>query len=146
MNAEVRLFVLEVRFLEGGNSNIHQMKKIKNFVLSILLTVIFLFALKQLNPVLKLDGYSGLLLNTLLVEETKFSENYSHKKFLKIKEGMTKEEVLKIIGNPIVEWNPQNDIDALQYSESPSSTHYRLRQVYLKDNKVAERISYFYID
>lgn len=73
-------------------------------------------------------------MDTYLVEDTKFSENYSHKKFLNIKAGMSKEEVIKIIGNPIVEWKPQNDIDALQYSESPSSTNYRLRQVYLKDN------------
>lgn len=122
------------------------MKKIKKFGLGILFTVILLFTLKQLIPILKLDGYSGLLLNIDLVEDTKYSENYSHKKFLNIKAGMSKEEVLKIIGNPIVEWNPQNDINALQYSESPSDTNYRLRQVYLKDNKVTECISYFYVD
>lgn len=59
---------------------------------------------------------------------------------------MTKNEVINILGNPLAEWKPEENIDALQYSESSKSTHYRLRQVYLINDIVSERISYYYVD
>lgn len=122
------------------------MKKIKkgSFVLSLL--IITLFILKQIIPILKLDGYSGLILSMQLQEDTIFSHKYTHEKFEQIKIGMTQEDVGKILGEPIVQWTPKQGINALQYSTSLTDTHYRLRQIYLKDNKVIDRISYFYID
>ena len=123
------------------------MKKYKNFTIYLFIIVSSLFCLRQIIPILKLDGYSGLVFNILLLtDDTKYSENYSNSKFLKIKTGMTKNEVINILGNPLVEWKPKENIDALQYSESPKSTHYRLRQVYLINDIVSERISYYYVD
>ena len=123
------------------------MKKLNKIAIYILTIFTILFCLKQIIPSLKLDGYSGLILNLLLLtDDTKYAENYTGRKFLKIKNGMTKQEVIHILGNPLTEWNPEENIDALQYSESPKDTHYRLRQVYLINNIVTERISYFYVD
>jgi len=78
--------------------------------------------------------------------DTVFADEYTDKGFLKINKGMTEKEVLEILGEPIVRWEPRDEIVGFQYSESPSSTHYRLRQVYLKDKIVVERIGYYYID
>lgn len=35
---------------------------------------------------------------------------------------------------------------AFQYSESPTSTHYKLRQVFFLDERVCKVESYFYLD
>ena len=67
---------------------------------------------------------------------------------------MTEKEVLEILGEPLTRWTPYRHANfpdkahyvGLQYSESPSSTHYRLRQVYLDNGVVAEVIGYFYVD
>jgi len=59
---------------------------------------------------------------------------------------MTKQEVINILGNPLAEWESEENIERLEYSESPKDTHYRIRQVYLKNNIVTKRISYFYVD
>lgn len=59
---------------------------------------------------------------------------------------MTEEEVIKILGEPLVRWSPKNNYEGLQYSKSEESNHYRLRQVYLTKGKVKEVIGYYYID
>lgn len=86
--------------------------------------------------------------------DSKYSVGYSHNKFGQIKIGMTEKQVIEIIGEPLVRWQPylytnyrdKSHFVGLQYSESPSSTNYRLRQVYVDRGKVAEIISYYYLD
>ena len=86
--------------------------------------------------------------------DTKYSLGYSHSKFGQIKIGMTEKQVIEIIGEPLIRWQPylytsfseKSHFAGLQYSESPSSTNYRLRQVYLDKGKVAKIISYYYLD
>jgi hypothetical protein len=105
--------------------------------------------------IIKLDGLSGEILGLIFKTDTKYSDLYSDKKFNKIKIGMSEHDVLEIIGTPITKWKPylnnENYIDksnyeGFVYSESPSSTHYRLRQINFNNGKVAEIISYFYVD
>ncbi len=123
------------------------MIKFKKTLAGLGIVILFLFGLKQIVPPLKLDGYSGLLLSILLfTDDTKYSDNYSGWKFLKIKKGMTKNQVYDILGKPFVIFNPIEDVFALQYSKSPKDTHYRIRTIYLKDDKVIERFSFFYVD
>lgn len=123
------------------------MRKFKKILVNLGIVILFLFGLKQVVPTLKLDGYSGLFLSILLfTDDTKYSDNYSGWKFLKIKKGMTKNQAYDILGKPILVFSPSEDIISLQYSKSPKDTHYRIRQVYLKDNKVIEKVSYFYVD
>lgn len=123
------------------------MKKIKKIGLRIGVIILFLFILKQIIPALKLDGYTGAVLNILLLtDDTKYSTNYTDRKFLKIQNGMSKNEVYQILGKPLAEFSPIDGILSLQYSKSLEDTHYRIRQVYLKNEKVVERVSYFYVD
>jgi hypothetical protein len=88
------------------------------------------------------------------IPDTKYSVGYTDEKFASIKIGMTEKQVLDILGEPLTRWRPYQHTNfkdkrhfvGLQYSESPSGTHYQLRQVYLDSGIVAEKIQYFYID
>ena len=102
--------------------------------------------LKQIIPVLKLDGYSGLIWGMFLTTDTRYSESYTNRKFLEIEKGMTKSQVYAILGKPIDVWIPEEGLEALAYSISPSDTNYRIRYVYFSDSKVKETVSYFYVD
>lgn len=101
-----------------------------------------------------LDKSPAKVLELLLQPDTKYSAGYTDEKFESISIGMTEKQVLDIIGEPLTRWQPyqytkfqdKEHFVGLQYSESPSSGHYNLRQIYLDSGKVAEIISYFYID
>lgn len=103
---------------------------------------------------LKIDGLSGEIWDLIFTTDTKYANGYSDNRFNQIKIGMTEEEVLGILGAPLTRWSPyhytrfQNKANfvGFQYSECPSDTHYRLRQIYFDNGIVAERIGYFYID
>jgi hypothetical protein len=105
------------------------------------------------KDIIKLDGISGEIWGLLTESNTKYSPDYSHHKFGQIKIGMTEKQVIEIIGEPIIRWQPYQYTNfrekihyiGLQYSESPTGTNYRLRQVYLNNGKVAEIISYYYL-
>jgi hypothetical protein len=124
----------------------------KLLYLFVLVTIVVYFVRRN---TIKLDGISGEILGLITDADTKYSLGYSHNKFAQIKIGMTEKEVMEIIGEPLVRWKPykyskykkdKGHYVGLQYSESPSDTHYRIRQVYLDNGKVAEIISYYYID
>ncbi len=112
----------------------------------------FLMLLFETFP--SLDKSPGSVLELILHPDTKYSSGYSDKKFTSIQIGMTEQQVLEILGEPLTRWLPyqstkfqdKKHLVGLQYSTSPSSTHYKLRQIFLNNGKVAEIISYFYID
>ncbi|WP_192821069.1 hypothetical protein [Rufibacter sp. LB8] len=103
---------------------------------------------------IKIDGISGEVWELFLSTDTKYSDGYSHAGFNKIKVGMTEKEVKKILGEPLIRWTPyrftsiqqKEHYIGFQYSQSPSDTHYRIRQVYLNNGTVAEVIGSFYVD
>ena len=102
----------------------------------------------------KIDGLAAELFDLIEGTDTKYSENYSHCGFNEIKIGMTENEAIEILGEPLIRWKPykhskiieKEGFIGLQYSESPSSTHYRLRQIYINNGEVAKIIGYMYID
>lgn len=120
---------------------------------SFLIILSFAFYLLRYD-IIKLDGIGGEIFGLITESDTRYTESYSHDKFSSIKIGMTEKQVIEIIGEPIVRWKPylyskyteKIHFVGLQYSESPSDTNYRLRQIYLDNGKVAEIISYFYLD
>lgn len=68
---------------------------------------------------------------------------------------MTENEVLDILGEPIVRWFPfdkrgpeeKKNWVSFQYSESPGDTHYRLRQVLFNEKGiVTSKTGYFCVD
>ena len=104
------------------------------------------------RDVIKLDGILGELLMLIASPETRYAKHYTHSGFTKVQKGMTEQEVMNILGKPLVRWPCNKNFSTnthyvcLQYSESPSGTHYRLRQVCLDNGKVAEVIACYYID
>ncbi len=94
------------------------------------------------------------VITLILQPDTNYSSGYTDEKFESISVGMTEKQVLDILGEPLTRWRPylntkfqdKEHFVGLQYSESPGSGHYNLRQINLDNGKVAEIISYFYVD
>jgi len=123
------------------------MKVLKVFGIGICFAIIALFSVKKLNPLLKLDGYSGFFLRVLLAtDDSEYSKNYSHNKFLQIENGMSVSQVYKILGKPIRADKNGNEYYCFWYSWSPHSTHYRRRNIIFENNRVSLINSEYYID
>ena len=128
------------------------MRKLLYIISFLLLVTLIVYSNRR--DICTIDGISGEIWGLITESDTKYSHGYSHKKFRQIKIGMTEKQVIEIIGEPLVRWQPylytnykeKCHFVGLQYSESPSSTNYRLRQVYLDKGKVAEIISYYNLD
>lgn len=129
------------------------MKKL--LFLTLFLAIVLTFVVKyKTQDYILLDGIGGEINALILKSDTRYAEKYTDYRFSQIKIGMTERQVIAIIGKPLsrsdffkLSKRPEDKyIVRLQYSESPSSTHYRLRQIYLYKDKVSEIISYFYLD
>lgn len=128
------------------------MKKKRFFIIAIILFIVF--ALPYASARVRIDGLMAELSALLLSSDTNYSQDYTHEGFDQITEGMSEQEVLELIGEPLKLWNPYKygfqpekaDYYAFVYSESPTFTHYRLRQVILEDGIVKEIRGYFYVD
>jgi hypothetical protein len=108
---------------------------------------ISLWGFKYSSPNLRIEGYTGLILELICPNhDTVFSNDYTHERFLKIEKGMTEKEVIDILGQPINRWTPKEKYMGLTYSQSEGSTHYRLRQIYLTEGRVREIYGYYYVD
>lgn len=122
------------------------MKIFKILIIGICFSLL-LFTLRLVNPILRLDGYSGFIIQKLLdTDDSEYSEKYSHSKFLKIKNGMTLREVYDVLGKPIRADKNGTEYFCLWHSWSPKSTHYRRRNIIFTNNKVSQVQSEFYID
>lgn len=115
-----------------------------------IIAVAFLFTAVMCRftvPKLQLDGYTGLLFRILLnSDDTLYNKNYSDANFLALKRGMTKQQVVRLLGRPFAEFNRSGDSLSMQYSKSPNDTHYRARTIRLENNKVVDIISCYYVD
>ena len=139
----------ETRWLQPYDCTI---MKLSTKILLYLFTFVILIATRW--NIVKLDGIGGEVCGLFLHTDTKYSKNYSHRKFDKIKIGMTQNEVISILGEPLVRWNPyirdNSSVKklhcAFEYSISPSDTHYRLRSVRFFNGKVKEVQNCFYWD
>jgi hypothetical protein len=109
-------------------------------------------------PRIRIDGFLGEPFDLLGQTDTQYAAGYSHWAFSRIEIGMSEKKVLAILGEPLYRWRPYGGRSTskrfpekahfvgLAYSRSPSSTHYRLRQVNLDNGVVAEIRGYFYVD
>jgi hypothetical protein len=102
---------------------------------------------------IKLDGKKGEILSLFSMLDTKYSDGYTHEKFRKIELGMSINDVVIILGDPLYKWKPygqnfpnKRNYLGYGYSTSPSSGSYRLRQINFNNGQVAEIISCLYID
>lgn len=109
-------------------------------------------------PRIRIDGFLAEPFDLLGLTDTQYAEGYTHRGFNRIEVGMKEREVIGILGEPLYRWSPYDARSvrkrfpekahyvALSYSRSPSSTHYRLRQVILDRGVVKEIRGYFYMD
>lgn len=109
-------------------------------------------------PRIRIDGFLAEPFDLLGMTDTQYANGYTHRGFNRIEVGMTERDVIGILGEPLYRWSPYGARSvskrfptkahyvALTYSRSPSSTHYRLRQVIFDRGEVAEIRGYFYVD
>src|SRR5690606_368427 len=109
------------------------MKKIIILICSIAL----IFSVKFFVPIIRLDGYSEIFNRIVLnTDDTLYTSKYSNKHFLSIKKEMLYDEVISIIGKPFSVEKLEGGSFRLSYSKSPNDTHYSIRQIIMKENKV----------
>lgn len=127
----------------------------RNWIFSLVFFILLIgYRWIQHPPRTQIDGIRGELLWIVATPDTKYGEGYSHEAFLKVHQGMTAQEVCNILGPPLSSSGPlkynQSEISqgrtTLYYIESPSDSHYRLRQVVIHNSRVKERIGYYYLD
>ncbi len=121
-------------------------KKYLYLFLAMVLLVAALVFIKRQSCQLSIDGYKGELAKLIMGGEDTSTLKRIQIGGVKIRTGMNAEEVIEILGEPLVKWFVGIKRICYQYTESPSSTHYRLRQVHVTDGKVTEVIGYFYVD
>lgn len=130
------------------------MKRKQNLILVVfLLVLVGIYIFTGLSRI-RIDGIRGDIGCLIFKTDTEYSEGYTHSGFNQIEIGMSEEEVLSILGEPIHQWSPYRNSEFAEkkhytgytYSESPTSACYRLRHVYFDHGTVAEIIGYFYVD
>jgi outer membrane protein assembly factor BamE (lipoprotein component of BamABCDE complex) len=110
----------------------------------ILIPVAFLAVLRMVH-VRSPDGIDGLILACVLRADTEYGKGYTDAGFKKIQVGQTAEEVRNLLGEPV--WIARGrGGQRWMYSQSPTSTHYRYREVRFINGKVLEKRSHFYFD
>lgn len=104
---------------------------------------------------IKIDGFRPEMTSLLYGEDSRYSPNFSHHAFDKIKPGMTKKQVLELVGEPLQIFPFTKDIYestipinqfAYKYCVTDSDTNYRLRIVYFKNDTVTEVLKEYYYD
>lgn len=133
-------------------------KSAKRFSITVTIILFFLLFTLPLFLMVFFENFSvkspHKVVTLILQPDTNYSSGYTDEKFESISIGMTEKQVMDILGEPLTRWRPYRNTKfqdkehfvGLQYSESPGSGHYNLRQIYLDNGKVAEIKSYFYID
>lgn len=133
-------------------------KSAKRFSITVTIILFFLLFTLPLFLMVFFENFSvkspHKVVTLIFQPDTNYSSGYTDEKFESISIGMTEKQVLDILGEPLTRWRPYRNTKfqdkehfvGLQYSESPGSGHYNLRQIYLDNRKVAEIKSYFYID
>ena len=121
------------------------------FIIIFIIVILFGIDIIINSDRVKLDGKIAEIQTLFFTSDTKYSEKYTHEKFNEIKIGMSEKEVVNILGEPISKFKPHKDSRniklinhvAYQYSYSPSSSHFRVRNVIFDQGKVIEIIHCF---
>ena len=92
-----------------------------------------------------LDGLDGLLLSALFEEDTVYATGYSDSDFRRIRAGMTKGEVTKLLGPPIDEFIDRTRL-IQRWSKSAHDSSYRTRVIHFENHIVVEKLTGFYVD
>lgn len=91
-----------------------------------------------------LDGLWGLV--NIIFEDTRYAEGYSASRFKRVKVGMTSQQVLYLLGEPLGKYPVEGGLEGWRYSESPSDSDYRVRVILFSSGRVVKIIAEYYVD
>jgi hypothetical protein len=88
------------------------------------------------------------VLLAVMGEDTKYAAGFSEEKFRSIHVGDSEDYVRQILGPPLTTVSSGREAteEALLYSQSPSSTHYRRRGLVIRNGVVSSIVSDVWID
>jgi hypothetical protein len=97
-----------------------------------------------------LDGISGTVLAWAFGEDTVYAPGYTDDGFRRVEIGMTRAEVLSLIGPPLARW-PLGSADLLveyaeKWSTSPGDTNFRRRVIWFREGRVARKFAEYWVD
>lgn len=116
------------------------------FTLTIVLSLGLVFGGGVFLNYYLLDGLTGLFFTGGFEEDTEYAPGYSDEGFLRVRRGMSEQEVLAILGSPLGTVDLAESRQSWVYSRSPGHKSYRVRCFVFEDRRVAEIIHEFYID
>jgi hypothetical protein len=111
--------------------------------MAVLVAIVLAVAFFQLTSE---DGIPGEVFLLLLGEDTAYAPGYSSSKFRSLHVGDSAAEVRMKLGKPLVITGDEKIGGVFFYSQSPSSTHYRLRAFWIESGRIEEVISEVYVD
>ena len=117
-------------------------------VIGLIALLVLLVPALLLLPRYRLDGAQGVLLSIMLPEDTEFAPGCSDLAFCSVRKGMTQQEVTERLGAPLVRWRRDRSSANVtwDFTRSPHSKNYRIRQIDLRNGIVVAVRSYFYVD
>jgi hypothetical protein len=93
------------------------------------------------------DGWPGALLPLVWDDDTEFALGYSAMEYWSVHKGMTKEEVVARLGEPLVRWRRDSSGEEdWRWTRSPHGSSYRIRSVLFREGRVSGTFSEFYVD
>lgn len=96
---------------------------------------------------LLLDGLDGFLASLIFKPSTHFAPGYSWLAFRRVQPGMSRDEVVKLLGEPMEVHDTPTQGTSWLYSKSPTGSHYSLRTVaFSNSGVVADVVHEYYVD
>lgn len=79
---------------------------------------------------------------------TEYSSGYSEREFLRLRVGMTEEEVRKKLGAPLEEFDipAEPGVRGWKYSRTPNDSSYNVRVVHFREGIVIAILHRYYVD
>lgn len=128
-----------------GEKKVLKTVPVRRIALAILLLAVCI-ASPFAFPLLELDAAWGVL-GLLLPTDTEYAAGYTHRRFTKVRAGMTHAEVIALVGEPLFKETDTAGNERCWYSRSPHSTDYRFRMVEFKSDGLVRQVhSEFYFD
>jgi hypothetical protein len=97
-----------------------------------------------------LDGFEGLSPLSIMpfVDRTEYVAGYSNRRFLEVRAGMTRDEVIRLVGQPFGAFASYEDWrnETWVYSRTAGSANYRRRLVKFQSGIVTSTVRGIYYD
>jgi len=115
--------------------------RLRGWICGLLLASVIFFVVSEIPFI------STKIFELIEPEETIYSPAYKESNFRQIQLGMSKEEVLSILGKPLYNKALSQVEELWRYTkQGPSDTNYRIRNVIFVNDKVDRKVSSFYLD